>query len=99
VIGGPRRADRDRPGTWLRGETEPTRHRRVRGRAELSARPDSFLNGAHLSAKRSVRLGRRAWVGLGSRVFDSDQHDYDAEHPEAIAAGRDRRLHRGWPPT
>ena len=32
-----------------------------------------------------MRLGRRAWVGLGSRVFDSDQHDYDAEHREQIA--------------
>ena len=70
-------------GTWLRGETEPTRIVAFAG-AELVLGPDSFLNGCHLSAKRSVRLGRRAWVGLGSRVFDSDQHDYDSEHPELI---------------
>ena len=71
------------PGTWLRGETEPVRIVAFAG-AELRLGPDSFLNGCHLSAKRSVRLGRRAWVGLGSRVFDSDQHDRDADHPEVI---------------
>jgi hypothetical protein len=71
-------------GTWLRGETEPVRIVAFAG-AELRLGPDSFLNGCHLSAKRSVVLGRRAWVGLGSRVFDSDQHDFDAEHPEVIA--------------
>jgi acetyltransferase-like isoleucine patch superfamily enzyme len=71
-------------GTWLRGETEPVRIVAFDG-AVLRLGPDSFLNGCHLSAKRSVVLGRRAWVGLGSRVFDSDQHDYDAERSEAIA--------------
>lgn len=72
------------PGTWLRGETEPVRIVAFAG-AELRLGPDSFLNGCHLSAKRSVVLGRRAWLGLGSRVFDSDQHDYDAERSEEIA--------------
>jgi acetyltransferase-like isoleucine patch superfamily enzyme len=72
------------PGTWLRGEAEPVRIVAFAG-AELRLGPDSFLNGCHLSAKRSVVLGRRAWVGLGSRVFDSDQHDYDAERSEVIA--------------
>ncbi len=72
------------PGTWLRGETEPVRLVAFAG-AELRTGPDAFLNGCHLSAKRSLRLGRRAWVGLGSRVFDSDQHDFDAERPEQIA--------------
>jgi acetyltransferase-like isoleucine patch superfamily enzyme len=71
-------------GTWLRGETDPVRLVAFAG-AQLRVGPDSFLNGCHLSAKRSVRLGRRAWVGLGSRVFDSDQHDFDAEHGEQIA--------------
>jgi hypothetical protein len=71
-------------GTWLRGETEPVRIVAFEG-AMLRLGPDSFLNGCHLSAKRSVVLGRRAWVGLGSRVFDSDQHDYDAERSEVIA--------------
>ncbi len=71
-------------GTWLRGETEPVRLVAFAG-AELRVGPDSFLNGCHLSAKRSLRLGRRVWVGLGSRVFDSDQHDFDAERGEVIA--------------
>jgi acetyltransferase-like isoleucine patch superfamily enzyme len=70
-------------GTWLRGETEPVRLVAFEG-AELRIGPEAFLNGCHLSAKRSVRLGRRAWIGLGSRIFDADQHDLDAERPERI---------------
>ncbi len=73
------------PGTWLRGETEPVRLVAFAG-AALRVGPDCFLNGCHLSAKRRVTLGRRAWVGLGARVFDSDQHDLDAEHEERIEA-------------
>jgi acetyltransferase-like isoleucine patch superfamily enzyme len=72
------------PGTWLRGEIDPVRLVAFAG-AELVTGPDAFLNGCHLSAKQSVRLGRRAWVGLGSRVFDSDQHDFDADREERIA--------------
>ena len=71
-------------GSWLRGETEPVRLVAFAG-AELRIGPDAFLNGCHLSAKRSLRLGRRAWVGLGSRIFDSDQHDLDADRPEETA--------------
>jgi len=71
-------------GTWLRGEIDPVRLVAF-AEAELRVGPDCFLNGCHLSAKRAVRLGRRAWVGLGSRVFDSDQHDHDAERPEQSA--------------
>ena len=33
-------------------------------------------------------LGRRAWVGPGSRVFDADQHDFDADHLEQRAPVR-----------
>ncbi|MBW2313821.1 MAG: acyltransferase [Deltaproteobacteria bacterium] len=44
--------------------------------------PECFLNGAHLSCKTRMTLGRRAWVGPGARVFDADQHDFDSEHPE-----------------
>lgn len=50
--------------------------------ARLELGPECFVNGAHLSAKRRVRLGRRAWIGPGSRIFDADQHDLDAERPE-----------------
>ncbi|MEM7409052.1 MAG: acyltransferase [Myxococcota bacterium] len=72
------------PGTWLRGETDPVRLVAFEG-AEIRTGPDCFLNGCHLSAKRRVTLGRRSWVGLGTRVFDSDQHDADAERLEERA--------------
>ena len=71
-------------GTWLRGEVEPVRLVAFAG-ATLRVGPESFLNGCHLSAKRSVTLGRRAWIGFGSRVFDADQHDFDDGHPEQVA--------------
>jgi acetyltransferase-like isoleucine patch superfamily enzyme len=70
--------------SWLRTELGPVHIVAFDG-ATLSLGPESFLNGCHLSAKRSLTLGRRAWVGPGSRVFDSDQHDFDAEHPEVTA--------------
>jgi len=50
--------------------------------ARIEVGPEAFLNGCQLSAKREVVLGRRAWIGPGSRVFDSDQHDLDAARPE-----------------
>jgi len=68
-------------GVWLRTELGPIVLVAFAG-ARLEIGPDAFLNGCHLSAKRSVRLGRRAFVGPGTRVFDSDQHDFDAERPE-----------------
>ena len=71
-------------GTWLRGEIEPVRLVAFAG-ARLEVGPDAFLNGCHLSAKRRVRIGRRTWIGFGSRVFDADQHDFDAEHAEQVA--------------
>jgi maltose O-acetyltransferase len=71
-------------GTWLRTELGPVHIVAFDG-ASLTLGPESFLNGCHLSAKRSLTLGRRAWVGPGSRVFDSDQHDFDSEHPEVPA--------------
>jgi acetyltransferase-like isoleucine patch superfamily enzyme len=72
------------PGAWLRTELGPVHIVAFEG-ATLTLGPEAFLNGCHLSAKRSVTLGRRAWVGPGSRVFDADQHDFDAERPEVIA--------------
>jgi maltose O-acetyltransferase len=72
------------PNVWLRTELGPV-HIVAFENARMTLGPEAFLNGAHLSAKRSVTLGRRAWVGPGSRVFDSDQHDFDAERPEISA--------------
>jgi len=71
-------------GAWLRTELGPIHIVAFEG-ASLTLGPEAFLNGCHLSAKRSLTLGRRAWVGPGSRVFDADQHDFDAEHPEVVA--------------
>ena len=72
-------------GAWLRTEVGPVRIVADRG-SHLSIGPEAFLNGCHVSAKRSVRIGRRANVGMGARVFDADQHDLDAERPEGQAA-------------
>jgi hypothetical protein len=68
-------------GVWLRSELGPVRIFAFAG-AELELAPEAFLNGCHVSAKRRVRVGRRSWVGPGSRVFDSDQHDFDDARPE-----------------
>jgi acetyltransferase-like isoleucine patch superfamily enzyme len=72
-------------GVWLRTELGPIVLVAFAG-ARLEIGPQAFLNGCHLSAKTSVRLGRRAFVGPGTRVFDSDQHDFDAERPEQSEA-------------
>jgi carbonic anhydrase/acetyltransferase-like protein (isoleucine patch superfamily) len=71
-------------GVWLRSELGPVRIFAFAG-AELVLAPEAFLNGCHVSAKRSLRVGRRSWIGPGSRVFDSDQHDLDDARPERIA--------------
>jgi acetyltransferase-like isoleucine patch superfamily enzyme len=70
--------------TWLRTELGPVHVVAFAG-ARIEIGPEGFLNGCHVSAKRSLRTGRRVWIGPGSRVFDADQHDLDAEHPERIA--------------
>lgn len=72
-------------GTWLRTDLNPIRINAFEG-ARLEIAPDSFLNGCHLSAKKRLTLGRESMVGPGTRVFDSDQHDLDAETPESPAA-------------
>jgi acetyltransferase-like isoleucine patch superfamily enzyme len=69
---------------WLRTELGPIHLIAFEnGRIELER--EAFLNGCHLSAKSSVVLRWRAWVGPGTRVFDSDQHDFDDSHPERTA--------------
>ncbi len=68
-------------GSWLRGELG-TVHVVAFADARITLGPDCFLNGCHLSAKRELELGERVFVGPGSRIFDSDQHDFDADTPE-----------------
>jgi len=70
-------------GTWLRSELGPVTLAVFEG-ARLEIGSESFLNGCHVSAKKEVTLGHRAWVGPGSRIFDSDQHDFDADRPERL---------------
>lgn len=71
-------------GVWLRTEIGPI-HLAAHEGARLVIGPGSILSGCQLSATRSIVLGRSAWVGPGSRVFDSDPHDLDAEHPRSSA--------------
>jgi acetyltransferase-like isoleucine patch superfamily enzyme len=68
-------------GTWLRTDLGPVVVAAFAG-ARLVMGERSFLNAAHVSAKQAVTLGTCAWVGPGSRVFDSDQHDLDDARPE-----------------
>jgi hypothetical protein len=70
-------------GTWLRTELGPVHIVAFEG-ARITLGALGFLNACHLSAKRELRTGHRTWIGAGSRVFDSDQHDLDSEHPEVF---------------
>ncbi|HTF32210.1 MAG TPA: acyltransferase [Myxococcota bacterium] len=71
-------------GTWLRTELGPNHLRAFNG-ARIALGPGSWLNGCHISAKRAILCGRRAWIGPGARLIDADQHALDSEHPERIA--------------
>lgn len=68
---------------WLRSEIGQTYIVAFEG-ATLRIGPEAFLNGCHVSAKGRVELGRRAWLGPGTRLFDADQHDLDDARPERI---------------
>jgi len=71
-------------GAWLRTEVAPVTLVAYPG-GRLVLGPESFVNGAHLSAKTEVRLGRKAQIGPNSKIYDADQHDLDAERPEGRA--------------
>jgi len=68
-------------GTWLRTDIGAVHIVAFDG-ARITLGAEGFLNGCYLSAKRELRAGRRVWIGVGSRVFDSDQHELDSERPE-----------------
>jgi carbonic anhydrase/acetyltransferase-like protein (isoleucine patch superfamily) len=74
-------------GAWLRTEVEPVVLAAYPG-AKLVVGPQALLNGCTVSAKREVVIERRAMVGPGSRVYDADQHDLDAERREVVAPVR-----------
>jgi len=71
-------------GAWLRTEVGETVIIAFTG-AHMVIGPQAFLNGCHVSAKVSVSVGRKANVGVGTRVFDSDQHDMDDARMEESA--------------
>lgn len=71
------------PGTWLRSEVAPVVIH-VYERARLRIGPSCLLNGCQLSAKRELNVGRSTMIGPNSRVFDADQHPFDADTPERI---------------
>ena len=75
------------PDTWLRPDAAPVLIFAFPG-ARIRIGSEGFLNGCHLSAKQSLDLGNRVWVGMGSRIFDSDQHDLDADRHEEPAPVR-----------
>lgn len=68
-------------GAWLRTEVGELHIVAFAG-ARMTIGPQAFVNGCHLSAKHSLTVGTRANVGVGTRVFDADQHDLDDTHPE-----------------
>lgn len=70
--------------TWLRSDLAPVLIFAFPG-ARIRIGREGFLNGCHLSAKRSVDIGDRVWIGMGSRLLDADQHDLDADRPERVA--------------
>ncbi|MCB9378077.1 MAG: acyltransferase [Holophagales bacterium] len=74
-------------GTWLRSDLGPVRIFAFPG-ARIRIGREGFLNGCHLSSKAALELGERVWVGPGTRIFDADQHDLDADRRERIAPVR-----------
>lgn len=73
--------------TWLRSDLAPVLIFAFPG-ARIRIGREAFLNGCHLSAKESVEIGNRVWIGMGSRVLDADQHDLDADRAEKVAPVR-----------
>jgi maltose O-acetyltransferase len=74
-------------GAWLRTELGCVIFHVYEG-ARIHVGPGSLLNGCQISAKVGVELGRVAFVGPGTRVFDADQHDMDGERLEQRGAIR-----------
>lgn len=68
-------------GTWLRTEVGEI-HLVAFAGATLRLGRQCLINGAHLSAKSELRMGFKSMAGPGARIFDADQHDFDAERPE-----------------
>lgn len=68
-------------GVWLRSDLAPLFLRAFDG-ARIRIGRDSQLSACMLTAKEEIDVGSRVLLGMGSRVFDSDQHAVDVDHPE-----------------
>ncbi len=68
-------------GVWLRSDVGPVFLRAYPG-ARIQIGPETQLNACMLSAKKEIVIGRRVLIGMGTRIFDSDQHPVDVDHPE-----------------
>lgn len=68
-------------GTWLSVRVDPVLLSAYAG-ARLRIGEGNFLNGCQISCKERVSTGRHTWIGPGSRIYDADQHDFDADRPE-----------------
>jgi acetyltransferase-like isoleucine patch superfamily enzyme len=66
---------------WLRSDVGPVFLRAYPG-ARIHIGAETQLSACMLSAKQEVLVGRRVLIGMGTRIFDSDQHAIDVEHPE-----------------
>lgn len=68
-------------GVWLCTQVAPNFLRAYSG-AHIEIGRECYLNGCLLSAKQDIEIGQKVLIGMGTRIFDSDQHAIDIEHPE-----------------
>lgn len=66
---------------WLSSQVQSNFLRAYPG-AKIRIGRGSWINGCMLSAKQEIDIGEHVMIGMGTRIFDSDQHDLDADHPE-----------------
>jgi len=79
---------------WLRTEVGPVHVVAFEG-AHIHLGPGCFLNAAHVSAKREVYIGHHSNIGIGSRIFDSDQHDLEVRIGDFVWVASDVTVLRG----
>jgi NDP-sugar pyrophosphorylase family protein len=65
---------------WLRGKYRPNVITCFEG-ASISVGPGSLLNGAIISARTSVTMGRKAMLSWNTMVIDSNHHPLDNREP------------------
>ena len=66
---------------WLRTDIAPVFLRVGKG-ARIKIGAASQLSACMLTSKKEVTVGQFCLIGMGTRIFDSDQHSVDIDHPE-----------------